>query len=84
MNIRRNIMVLIYPLIMKILKLTGMGVRIYKNENGVAAKESFYSLKASLNNGKEISFEQFKNKKILIVNLASECAFTPQYAELEN
>jgi glutathione peroxidase len=68
---------------MKILKLTGMGRRIYKNEKNVSPLESFYSLKAYLNNGEEISFEQFKNKKILIVNLASECAFTPQYSELE-
>ena len=27
--------------------------------------------------------EQFKDKKILVVNVASECGLTPQYAELE-
>jgi len=84
MKIRRKIIVLVYPFMMKILKLTGMNRRIYKNENNVSPSESFYSLKGVLNNGEEISFEQFKNKKILIVNLASECAFTPQYAALEN
>ena len=30
-----------------------------------------------------IGFEKFKGKKILIVNLASKCGFTPQYDELE-
>jgi glutathione peroxidase len=84
MKIRRKIMVLVYPFMMKILKLTGMRMRILKNESNLAPTESFYSLKAVLNNGEEISFERFKNKKILIVNLASECAFTPQYAALEN
>lgn len=68
---------------MKFSKLAGMGMRILKNENNVSPKESFYSLKAVLINGEEISFEQFKKKKILIVNLASECAFTPQYSELQ-
>jgi glutathione peroxidase len=34
-------------------------------------------------NGKEIRLEQFKGKKILIVNVASACGFTPQYAQLE-
>ncbi|HXR84558.1 MAG TPA: glutathione peroxidase [Hanamia sp.] len=84
MKVRRKIMVLIYPFMMKILKLTGIRMRILKNENNILPPVSFYSLKAVLNNGEEISFEQFKNRKILIVNLASECAFTPQYSALEN
>ncbi len=33
--------------------------------------------------GKEFGFEAFGNKKILIVNVASECGYTPQYAQLE-
>ncbi|CAD7814663.1 Glutathione peroxidase BsaA [Chryseobacterium aquaeductus] len=36
-----------------------------------------------LEEGKEINFADFKGKKILIVNTASECGFTPQYADLE-
>lgn len=83
MKFRRKIMVLVYPLMMKMLRLTGMRRRIYKNEKKVSPLQSFYSLKAVLNNGEEISFEQFKNKKVLIVNVASECAFTPQYSTLE-
>nr|WP_314491208.1 glutathione peroxidase [uncultured Chryseobacterium sp.] len=38
---------------------------------------------AALEEGKEINFADFKGKKILIVNTASECGFTPQYADLE-
>ncbi|MCI3936034.1 glutathione peroxidase [Chryseobacterium aahli] len=37
----------------------------------------------ALEEGKEINFADFKGKKILIVNTASECGFTPQYADLE-
>ncbi len=36
----------------------------------------------SLDEG-ELNFADFKGKKILIVNTASECGFTPQYADLE-
>jgi glutathione peroxidase len=40
-------------------------------------------LQATLNDGQEFDFLQLKNKKILIVNTASDCGFTPQYEELE-
>jgi glutathione peroxidase len=33
--------------------------------------------------GKTISFSSFKGKKILIVNTASKCGYTPQYEDLE-
>jgi glutathione peroxidase len=33
--------------------------------------------------GKTINLAKYKGKKILIVNTASKCGFTPQYAELE-
>jgi glutathione peroxidase len=83
MNIFRKIINLTYPVRMKLSKITGMGIHILENKNSVAAPEDFYKLKAILNNGEEISFAQFKGKKVLIVNLASQCGFTPQYNELE-
>ncbi|MCC6843414.1 MAG: glutathione peroxidase [Saprospiraceae bacterium] len=43
----------------------------------------FYDFKVQTIDGKEFDFAQLKGKKVLIVNTASECGFTPQYAELE-
>jgi len=48
----------------------------------VAAK-SIYDFKVPGLEGGTIDFSAFKGKKILIVNTASECGFTPQYEGLE-
>jgi len=42
-----------------------------------------YDFKVAGLDGGEINFSEFKGKKILIVNTASQCGYTPQYAELE-
>lgn len=45
--------------------------------------KTIYDYKVESLDGGEINFADFKGKKILIVNTASECGFTPQYADLE-
>lgn len=47
------------------------------------AMKTIYDYKVESGDGEEIDFAAFKGKKILIVNTASECGFTPQYADLE-
>ena len=44
---------------------------------------SFYSFKVKSLEGEEIDFSKYKGKKVLIVNTASKCGFTPQYEELQ-
>lgn len=44
---------------------------------------NIYDFKVPALTGGIIDFSQFKGKKILIVNTASECGNTPQYANLE-
>lgn len=47
------------------------------------ANKSIYGFKVTALDGGTIDFATFKGKKILIVNTASECGFTPQYEGLE-
>jgi len=44
---------------------------------------SIYEFKVEGLEGGAIDFSKFKGKKIMIVNTASKCGNTPQYAELE-
>ena len=45
--------------------------------------QKIYDFKALTSKGKEINFSEFKGKVLLIVNTASKCGFTPQFAGLE-
>jgi glutathione peroxidase len=44
---------------------------------------TIYDFKVSALDGTQIDFSSFKGKKIMVVNTASECGFTPQYADLQ-
>ncbi|WP_409516773.1 glutathione peroxidase [Epilithonimonas sp.] len=48
-----------------------------------AQAKSIHNFKVEALDGSTIDFSKFKGKKILVVNTASECGFTPQYADLE-
>lgn len=45
--------------------------------------KSFYGLSATDASGKEVEFEQFAGKVILVVNIHSRCGTTPQLAGLQ-
>lgn len=44
---------------------------------------SVYDFKLKNIDGQDFSLAQYRGKKVLIVNTASKCGFTPQYAELQ-
>lgn len=46
-------------------------------------KKTIYDFKVEGLDGNMISFADFKGKKILIVNTASQCGYTPQYEGLQ-
>ena len=49
----------------------------------VQSPVDFYSLSAMTIDGQLMDFSSLKGKRVLIVNTASKCGFTPQYRELQ-
>ena len=83
MGILKSVITKSYNFRMGLSKLTGAGISIKSNKRKMKPLISFYSLVAQANSGENISFEKYRGKKILVVNLASKCSYTPQYEELE-
>ena len=48
------------------------------------AQTSFYDFTVKDIGGKDFPLSQLKGKKVLVVNTASKCGFTPQYEGLED
>ena len=53
------------------------------NQKNEVYQDSFYDLSALSIDGKDINFKTFKGKKVLIVNVASECGYTNQNDDIQ-
>lgn len=82
MTIRQRIMKAIYPAIM-FLTPKKKNMSQHNRDGQVKAPVSFYTLSATANNKTAFDFRQLQGKKVLIVNTASNCGYTAQYAELQ-
>ncbi len=79
---RQKILKAIYPVVMWFSHFKKNKLETLQNST-VTAPVSFYGLQCKKNDGTGLDLTAFKGKKILIVNTASDCGFTDQYAELE-
>jgi glutathione peroxidase len=78
----QTLMRVMYPMIRKVNAWGGKGT-VLQNRDKVSPPSSFYALSADLNTGETLDFAGFKGKKVLVVNTASDCGFTGQYAEMQ-
>lgn len=57
---------------------------VSSKSSSTESKGSFYDFKMKTLDGKEtIDFSKYKGKKVVVINVASKCGFTPQYADWE-
>lgn len=83
MTWRQSILKAIYPVLMLPGKLFGSNKEVHINKQAKHPVKDIYTLSFLANNKDTISMEQFRGKKILIVNTASNCGYTGQFSELE-
>jgi len=83
MTARQKVLKAIYPILTSYNKFFGKNFRIIPNKNNIKPSISFYDLSVLMNDGSRLSLSEWKGKKIMLVNTASDCGYTGQYVELQ-
>lgn len=83
MTYRQKVLKAVYPALMWFSKLTSKN-KLKDNLMIKPSVVSFYDLTIIMNDGSQFLFSSLKGKKVLLVNTASDCGYTNQYAELQS
>jgi len=83
MTTKQKILRALYPIISAVSKTLGSKGRVIINKAKALPAKSIFELNYTDNKGNPVSFKEYKGKKILLVNTASDCGYTAQYDELQ-
>ena len=83
MTIRQAVIKIFYPALMSVSGWFSAKRSYLENSGNIPPAEPFFDLSFSTIGKDEMALKQFKGKKILLVNTASDCGFTPQLKELQ-
>jgi glutathione peroxidase len=69
---------------MKMNKLIILLSGLLLSVSGISQSTGFYDFKVKTLEGQTFDFASLKGEKVMIVNTASKCGYTPQYKDLED
>ena len=82
MSFRQKILRTLYPALMWMTRLSGKNTTVLMR-SGIEPKSSIYDLSVNTLSGDTLSFADHRGEFLLLVNTASDCGYTGQYAELQ-
>lgn len=80
---RQKLLKAFYPLFTGLNRMLGTNSKVLVNKEGIRPPSSIYDLQVKMIDGTMKSMADFKGKKLLIVNTASDCGYTRQYEGLQ-
>lgn len=83
MTLRQRLLKAAYPAFTAFSRLTGAHSDVRMNEKRVVPPSSLYDIPVTMNDGSVKNLSEFKGRKILIVNTASDCGYTRQFDDLQ-
>ena len=83
MTIRQKVLKAVYPAFTWWGRISGKNSKVFTNESPAVPPQSLYDLSVTLNNGESIPLSNYRGKKLLLVNTASDCGYTDQYDDLQ-
>jgi len=82
-QIKRIFLRTFYPLLMAVSKRLRIHATVLHNTKAQLFQTPIYPIPVRLNDGTLLDLQQWRGRKFLIVNTASDCGYTAQYAELQ-
>ncbi|HLO83137.1 MAG TPA: glutathione peroxidase [Chitinophagaceae bacterium] len=83
MTFRQKLLKSVYPVFTALNRMTGAHAAVITNSKAKQPQTSIFDIPIVMNNGSTKTLAEYRGKKIMIVNTASDCGYTNQFDDLQ-